>query len=99
MAKAIVLRLNGRIRLAFGPPQVDFIARVAENFDMSIDTGIPSDVLAHMQEAADRASGGTRDREQLAEAFAEMNRLRESLRQRIGTVNVAVELIRDARNQ
>lgn len=55
--------------------------------------------MARMRQAADRASAQPRDREELAEAFAAMSRLRESLRQRIGTVNVAVELIRDARNQ
>lgn len=65
---------------------------------MSVDTTIPSDLMARMRQAADHASTGTRDREYLAEAFAEMNRLRESLRQRIGTVDIAVELIRDARN-
>lgn len=66
---------------------------------MSIDAAIPTEVFAQMQEAADRAANGTRDREDLDEAFAEMTRLRESLRQRIGTVNVAVELIRDARDR
>lgn len=66
---------------------------------MSIDTTIATDVMARMQQAADRASVHPRGREDLAEAFAEMERLRELLRERIGTVNVAVELIRDARNQ
>ena len=76
---------------------VDWGPGVLQNADMSIDTTIPSDVMARMQRAADRASTGTRNREELDEAFADS--LRESLRQRIGTISVAVELIRDARNQ
>ncbi|MGH7137213.1 MAG: hypothetical protein ACREHD_15835 [Pirellulales bacterium] len=86
-------------RTTFPASWVDFVARVLQNCDMSVDTTIPIDVMARMQQAANRANMRPRGREELAEAFAEMNRLRESLRQRIGTVDVAVELIRDARNQ
>ena len=78
---------------------VDLRPWLSHNFSMSIDAAIPSEVLERMQEAADRAAQGVRDRDELDEAFAEMSRLREVLRQRIGTVNVAVELIRDARDR
>jgi hypothetical protein len=79
--------------------KIDSRCYLAENCGMSIDTAIPSHLLAQMQEAADRAVKGRRSRDELQEAFAEMNRLREALRSRIGTIDVAVELVRDAREQ
>ena len=39
------------------------------------------------------------DPEKMEKAIEEMNRMREELRKRIGIVNVAVDLIRDARHQ
>lgn len=42
---------------------------------------------------------GVRDPNVGKQARAEMDRMREETRKRIGTVEVAVELIRDARNQ
>lgn len=66
---------------------------------MSLSNPI-TDQLAHgIDEALARAENGERDIEKMAKAIEEMNRMREELRQRIGTLNVAVDLIRDARNQ
>jgi hypothetical protein len=66
---------------------------------MSISNPI-TDRLAHgIDEALERASRGERDPEKVDKAIEEMNRMREELRKRIGTVNVAVDLIRDARRQ
>ncbi len=42
---------------------------------------------------------GVRDPEAIRRACQRMDRMREELRQRIGNVELAVELIRDARSQ
>ena len=65
---------------------------------MSTDTALPATVVAELQESLALAASGVRDSETMRKAREEMNRLREELRQRIGTVDVAVDLIRDARN-
>ena len=66
---------------------------------MSISDPI-TDRLAHgIDEALARVSKGERDPEKMGKAIVEMNRMREELRKRIGIVNVAVDLIRHARNQ
>jgi hypothetical protein len=61
--------------------------------------GATADLVREGQEALKRALAGARDPIELRQAREEMNRLREELRQKIGTVAVAVDLIRDARNQ
>jgi hypothetical protein len=66
---------------------------------MSTATIISSELMARMQAAADKAAAGIRDSDAMDRAFAEMDRLREDLRQKIGTVDVAVDLIRDARDR
>ena len=66
---------------------------------MSIETAIPPELVQELQNALDRAAEGVRDSETMSKALAEMDRMREDLRLRIGTVDVAVDLIRDARNQ
>ena len=50
-------------------------------------------------EAALKRAKGVRDPETLKKVIEEMNRSREETRKRIGIVNVAVELVRDARNR
>lgn len=65
---------------------------------MSTQTLIPSDVMSRMQEAASRAAKGIRSPAEMRLARQELNRLREELRGEIGTVEMAVDLIRDARN-
>jgi succinate dehydrogenase/fumarate reductase flavoprotein subunit len=66
---------------------------------MSTETTIPAELIADLQESLVLAASGIRDPETMRKAREEMNRLREELRQRIGTVDVAVDLVRDARNQ
>ncbi len=71
---------------------------ISNNPIMSIDT--PASDLAHdIDQALARAAKGERDPQRMGKAIDEMNRMREELRQRIGIVEVAVDLIRDARNQ
>jgi hypothetical protein len=62
-------------------------------------SAIPHALLAEMQERAERASRGIRDPEDARKACERMDRMREELRQRIGETDLAVELIREARNQ
>lgn len=64
---------------------------------MSIDT-TSTDVTKQHQEAMDRLVRGIRDPEVGRKAREEMDRMREDTRQRVGTVEVAVDFIRDARN-
>jgi hypothetical protein len=62
---------------------------------MSIDTSI----LIELQEAADKAAKGIRDHDAMRRACERMDAAREELRRRVGTLDVAVELIRDARDE
>lgn len=51
-----------------------------------------------LQEIADRAAMGVRDPQDMRKAVNEMNLAREELRKKIGTVSVAVDLVREARD-
>jgi hypothetical protein len=62
-----------------------------------MSTAIESDAYKALQEAVDRLVRGERDPEAIRKACEEMDEAREELRKRIGTVEMAVELIRDAR--
>ena len=62
---------------------------------MSIDTSI----MTELQEAADRAAKGIRDPEAMRKALRRLNATREEIRNRVGTLDVAVDLIRSARDQ
>ncbi|HZN36835.1 MAG TPA: hypothetical protein VFB80_23560 [Pirellulaceae bacterium] len=53
--------------------------------------------MIRLQETIDRLIRGERDPEAMRKACEEMDAAREELRRRIGTVDVAVDLIRDAR--
>ena len=66
---------------------------------MSTDIVLSAETMARMQEAAKRAQKGVRDPELMRKACEEMDRMREELKKRIGTVDVAVDFIRDARNR
>ena len=50
-----------------------------------------------LQEAAERASKGIRDAVAMRKASDSLDKARESTRQRVGTVDVAVDLVREAR--
>lgn len=66
---------------------------------MSVEHSIPTQLLHDLEQTLGRAVTGVRDPEEMRRAREEMNRMREETRQKIGTVNIAVDLIRDARNQ
>ena len=62
---------------------------------MSIETS----VSAEHQEAANRAAKGIRDPEAMRRACERMDRSREEVRRRLGPLNVAVDLIRETRDE
>jgi hypothetical protein len=66
---------------------------------MSTVTMIPAELLYELQDRLARAASGVLDPEEMRKACEHMDRAREELQRRIGTVEVAVELIRDARNR
>jgi hypothetical protein len=82
----------------FARLDVDVTTERGENGDMSIDTTITEPIMHELEQALERATKGVRDPEAMRKSFEAMNRSREELRQRIGTVDIAVDLIRDARN-
>ena len=58
-----------------------------------------TDAQTELHAAIAQLSNGKRDPEAMRKAAQRMDKMREELRQRIGTVEIAVELIHDARNQ
>jgi hypothetical protein len=58
---------------------------------------IPPVLMAEMQERAERAARGAVDPETRRMARERMDRMREEFRRRHGEVNLAVDLIRQAR--
>jgi hypothetical protein len=55
--------------------------------------------MRELEEAVARLVAGVHDTEAIRKACERMDAMREELRQRVGTIEVAVDLIRDARNQ
>jgi hypothetical protein len=72
---------------------------MSKNPGMSAGLTTASEAQRELQEAVERLTRGVRDPAAARQACARMDRMREELRERIGTVEVAVELIRDARDQ
>jgi hypothetical protein len=60
--------------------------------------GTGSELMAELQERAERASQGVVDPEARRMARLRMDRMREMFRRKHGEVNLAVELIREARD-
>ena len=68
---------------------------------MSIDTsptGIPADLMAELQAAADRAATGVRDPEAMRKASADMDRIREEIRRKHGVLDIGGSAIRELRD-
>jgi hypothetical protein len=94
-------RPPGAIEMGGGPVPpfcVDAPPKVSNNIYMSIEQTIPAELLLDLEQVLGRAMTGIRDPEEMRKAREEMNRMREETRQRIGIVNIAVDLVRDARN-
>jgi hypothetical protein len=65
----------------------------------STATNIPPDLAAEFQEAVDDLAKGIRRPEKMKAACERMDRLREENRRLFGEQNIAVELIRQTRDQ
>ena len=59
---------------------------------------IPPEMAAALDEALREAMTANRDPEDMREACDEQDRLREELRQKVGELNIAVELVREVRD-
>lgn len=62
------------------------------------ESAIAAELMAELQNRAERAARGLIDPETRRMARERMDRMREEFRQRHGEVNLAVELIREARD-
>ena len=62
-------------------------------------TSIPPDIAAKLQDALGNLAGGIRDPEAARQARERMNRIREENRRLFGEQNIAVELIRQTRDE
>ena len=60
---------------------------------------IPPEVLLELAKLVDRLAKRTRDPESLRLAAEEMDLTREELRKRSGELNVAVDLVRESREE
>jgi hypothetical protein len=63
------------------------------------ESAIPAEVVAELEEAVDRLMKGIRDPEIMQQAAQEMDTAREELRKRHGEMNIAVDLIRESRDE
>jgi len=61
-------------------------------------SGISPELLAELQEAADKAAKGLRDPEEMRQACERMDRMREEVRQQHGVLDIAVPSIRELRD-
>ena len=57
-----------------------------------------SPAVQEIELSLEKAMRGVRDPQEMEKAIEDLNRMREELRKRIGIVDIAVELVRDARN-
>jgi hypothetical protein len=64
---------------------------------MATATTPATDAKRELEEACERLRKGVHDPEVARRARERMDRMREELRERIGIVDVAVDLVRDAR--
>jgi len=55
--------------------------------------------MAELQEAANMAERGVRDHTEMRKACERMDRMRDELKKRHGEMNVAVDLIRETRDE
>lgn len=60
---------------------------------------IPPDVMADLQSAVDNVIKGVHDPEAKRAAAERMDRMREELRQRHGEMEIAVNLVRESRDE
>jgi hypothetical protein len=61
--------------------------------------GISPEAMAELEEVVARIMRGERDPEAMRLAAERMDRTREEMRQRVGIVDIAVQLIREGRDE
>jgi hypothetical protein len=61
-------------------------------------TSISPELMAELQEAAEKLARGERDREAAKQAAREMDRMREENRKIFGVQNIGVDIIRQMRD-
>lgn len=61
--------------------------------------GISPDAMAELEEVVARILRGERDPKAMRLAAERMDRTREEMRQRVGIVDIAVQLIREGRDE
>ncbi len=59
---------------------------------------IPAELVAELQEAADRAAQGIRDPDAMRQACERMNRIREEIYRKHGLLDIGVPVIRELRD-
>ena len=90
-------RASGASRLNFRKqPAVD---RLKRKVSFMNTTGIAPELAVEFQEVLDDLAKGIRRPEKMQAACERMDRLREENRQLFGEQNLAVELVRQARNE
>jgi hypothetical protein len=62
------------------------------------EKGIPTEVMAELQQAAERAAHGPRDPEAIRRACERMDRVREEIRRQHALPNIGVPAIRQLRD-
>jgi hypothetical protein len=62
------------------------------------DSLIPDEVMAELQEAAERAASGALDPNTMLKACERMDRLREQIHQKHGTQDIGTPAIRELRD-
>lgn len=60
---------------------------------------IPTEILAEVQEAVDRATQGVRDPERMKRARQSMDHIREEIRKEHGVLDIGVSAIRALREE
>jgi hypothetical protein len=66
---------------------------------MSTETVSRTEVMASMQEAAEKAAKGIRNRDDMRKAAEEMDKIREEIRRREGILDIGVPSIRELRDR
>jgi hypothetical protein len=81
------------------PCSIDEPTIELNNSMMSVEASLSGELLRTLEQRLLHAASGVRDLEAMREACEHMDQEREDLRRRIGTVEVAVGLIRETREE
>lgn len=63
------------------------------------ESTIPPELMAELEEAVDQIMKGVRDPDAMDRAAQEMDEGREEIKRRLGELNIAVELVRETRDE